>query len=217
MGLGSEAKTKLRVLSERKRHFLDSFVELTTGRNKGLFGVDFWMYAAINRSLSTIDAFCQLTKKRNYLAAFSLVRLHLDTLLRLYATTLVFDANGLVMRLMEGHQLRKEKDRQGKSMNDAYLVEKLQQDFQLRWAKSVYEKTSGFIHLSQTHIYAPIWSTDDGERIANLVISDASRYQPEFEIEAIDCMQEITELLLTLIGQWSKQKPKINHNNKFVK
>ena len=191
--------------------------ELTSGQNKGLFGLDFWMLAAINRSLSSIDAFGQLTRKCNYLAAFSIVRLHLDTLLRLYATTLATDANGLVERLMGGNELRKEKDRDGKLMTDSYLVERLQQDLQLTWVTSVYKKTSGFIHLSHTHIYAPMWIINEEGRSVEVLVSEKARRRPEIEIEAIDCMQDISKLLLELIREWSRQKPKSIHHDGMAK
>ena len=205
--LGRDSKRKLKELRSQKALFLDSFVAMATGENQSIYVLDFWMLAVVNRSVSTIDAFCDLTKKQNYLSAFSMVRLHLDTLLRLYATTLVDDCNGLVLKLMDEQLLRKEKDRTGNPMNDAYLVKKLSEDFGLDWVAPVYSKTSGFIHLSKTHIYSPMKEFDDENWSMNIMISERAKYRPDLEIEAIDCMSHISKLLLQMLKEWSSEKP----------
>ena len=46
-------------------------------------------------------------------------------------------------------------------MTDAYLVEKLGKEY--AWVPRVYEKTSGYVHLSSTHIYSTLTPKEAAE------------------------------------------------------
>jgi hypothetical protein len=105
----------------------------------------------IKRSLALISGFCTLIRANNFICAAPLVRLHLDSLLRISAIWLVKDCHGLADDIWDGKQVRKLKDKKGNQMTDQYLVDCLAKENP--WVKSVYEATSGHIHSAKTHIY----------------------------------------------------------------
>ena len=53
------------------------------------------------------------------------------------------------MSVLRGEKVRDLKDRSGKKMTDVYLCQKLGEEFE--WVPRVYERTSGYVHLSSTH------------------------------------------------------------------
>jgi hypothetical protein len=121
-----------------------------------LFPLDLLAVAALNRSLSNSSAFTQLVRSENYLTAASLVRRQLDTFLRFFAAYQVSDPHEFAISVLAGTEVRKLKDRSGSFMTDRHLVESVAPEFP--WVPSVYKATSGFIHLSDKHIYSTIQS-----------------------------------------------------------
>ena len=72
---------------------------------------DTFCIAQLNRSLNLIDAFIVLSKMNNYITSLALVRIHLDTLLRLYAVKLTQqDVNQVVEKMLNGKPIKKFKD-----------------------------------------------------------------------------------------------------------
>jgi hypothetical protein len=142
-----------------------------------LFSLDFLAVAALNRSLSNSSAFTQLVRAQNYLVAASLVRLQLDTFLRFFASYLVSDPHGFAKSVLAGAEVRKRKDRSGALMTDRYLVASVAAEFP--WAPNVYKSTSGFIHLSDKHIWGAIQSVEDDGTLSMHIGSDPSRFPNE--------------------------------------
>lgn len=105
----------------------------------------------INRTLSNIDAYIQLHKSDNLIAAFSMIRLQLDSVLRLYALEIVEDAESVCSDVfLNGSHIRKMKDKDGELMTDYYLHTKLNENV-INLSK-VYSNFSSYIHFSDTHI-----------------------------------------------------------------
>lgn len=65
--------------------FFDAALRVTQAGSKKAYYPDFVFVGAANRSISLIEAFCDSLERKHVLAALSLVRLHLDTLLRLHS------------------------------------------------------------------------------------------------------------------------------------
>ncbi len=55
------------------------------------------------------------------------------------------------MKVFGGTPIKKIEDKGGKFMTDGYLAGKLNEKYP--WVLNVYKKTSGYIHLSETHIF----------------------------------------------------------------
>lgn len=59
---------------------------------------------------------------------------------------------------MEGEQIDRIKASDGKPMKDSYLRHKISS--RNPWVDSVYKKTSGYVHLSQSHLHMVIQGKD---------------------------------------------------------
>lgn len=80
-------------------------------------------------------------------------------------------------------------------MTDRLLHERLSTLYP--WASAVYENTSGFIHLSQRHMMAPVSNVDSQTRSVTFV-----RWPEDKVIEALEAFNATTGALLDLCRQW---------------
>jgi hypothetical protein len=92
--------------------------------------------------------------ERNIHALAPLIRVQLDSLLRLHAYRIVESMDALARHVMAGNSLRKFKDRDGNPLTDRFLVDNLKEV--LPWIESVYETLSGWIHFSEAHVFSAI-------------------------------------------------------------
>lgn len=178
------------------------------GADRGnLFGVDLVIIAVIQRSLSLIDGFTVMVERRNVLCAAPLLRLQLDSVMRLYACCLVDDPHSIALRLLEGHPLSKAKSKDGHALTDKYLHGEVSKLYP--WASRVYTATSSFVHLSMPHMLAPVTALDDSERSMNIAVGMRGREWKETEmLEALEGFIEATTSLLHLCYSWLVTKKK---------
>ncbi|MGD2130784.1 MAG: hypothetical protein PVJ33_17230 [Lysobacterales bacterium] len=198
----------LKIDNERDRH-LNLGKTMLEADGSNMFLLDFLAAAALNRSLSNSSAFTQLVRAQNYLVAASLVRLQLDTFLRFYASYLVSDPHEFAKSVLAGTEVRKLKDRSGAMMTDRYLVDSAASEFS--WAPSVYKSTSGFIHLSDKHIFSTIQSVNDDGALSIHIGSDPSRFPTELWVEMAKGFIAATEALFQYLEGWAftKENPQL--------
>ncbi|HBP1971184.1 TPA: hypothetical protein L5W26_004442 [Pseudomonas aeruginosa] len=189
--------------NERRRHLNLGKTMLEADGHK-LFSLDLLAVAALNRSLSNSSAFTQMVRAQNYLIAASLVRLQLDTFLRFYASYLVSDPHEFATSVLAGTEVRKLKDRSGTPMTDRHLVDSVASEFP--WVPGVYKSTSGFIHLSDKHIYSAIQSAQDDGTLSMLIGSDPDRFPSELWIEMAEGFVAATEALFRYLEGWAFTK-----------
>ena len=189
--------------NERDRHLGLGKAMLEADGHK-LFSLDFLAVAALNRSLSNSSAFTQMVRAQNYLIAASLVRLQLDTFLRFLASYLVSDPHEFAASVLAGAEIRKLKDRSGAAMTDRHLVDSVAPEFP--WVPSVYKSTSGFIHLSDKHIYSAIQSVQDDGTLSMLIGSDPDRFPSELWLEMTEGFIAVTEALFRYLEGWAFTK-----------
>lgn len=189
--------------NEKDRHLSLGRAMLEADGHK-LFPLDFLAVAAINRSLSNSSAFTQLIRAQNYLAAASLIRLQLDTFLRFFASYLVSDPHEFASSVLAGAEVRKLKDRSGALMTDRHLVESVASEFP--WAPNVCRSTSGFIHLSDKHIYSSIQSVENDGTLSMLIGLDPDRFPHELWVEMAEGFAAATDALFRYLEGWTFTK-----------
>lgn len=168
---------------------------------RALYGIDLVIIAVMHRSISLIDGFARMVEDRNALCANALLRLQLDNIIRLHACWLVDNPHSIALLLLEGGRLNKVKSRVGKPLSDAYLVSEASKLYP--WLKKVYEKTSGFIHLSQPHMLAPLAKIDEDGTVGMEVGSGLGREWKEEEVlESLSAFGEATNSVLHLCYSW---------------
>lgn len=169
-----------------------------------IYHMDILTMAVVNRALELSEGFKDLILSKKFLCAAPLLRLQIDNLLRYSAAWLVDKPEEFVIEVMKGTPVKKLNDSSGNKMLDFYLVEKLTED--IPWVKSVYDKTCGYIHFSETHFQKVLLSTsDDGE--FSMGIGSRSREVPESTyIEAVDAFNSATLEISKYVYGWLKTK-----------
>lgn len=114
----------------------------------------FYLCGIANRALAQTRAFKHCVEDRNELVAAALLRLQLDTALRLYALFWVTDPNDFAKQVFHGKQIDTLKAADGQQMRDKYLRKKLVGTYP--WVETVYKQTSGAIHFSNRHIFSAL-------------------------------------------------------------
>lgn len=144
----------IKILSEANEQHLKLGKKMSEAYQGAIYHMDLFAATVLNRSLYLIEGFSRLVLDQNYISAVPLLRLQLDNALRFYAAWLVDEPHQFVADVIAGKQIRKIKDSHGNMMTDAYLVSKLSKEYD--WIDKVYKSSSGFIHLSEAHIFNAI-------------------------------------------------------------
>jgi hypothetical protein len=173
-----------------------------------LYPIDILASAVLHRSTNLIRGFATLVEQRNFICAAALLRLQIDNCLRFYAVYLVKEPHTFAMEIMKGSQVRKMQDRSGALLTDQYLVGQLSQHHP--WIENVYKQTSGYVHLSEKHVYNIFASTSSGaneDGVQNVVIGHGDSFGTDalYE-EATAAFIEATKLLFHYLIGWIKTK-----------
>lgn len=178
-----------------------------------LYPLDLLTNAVLNRSLALIEGFSVLIERRNFVAAAPLLRLQIDNALRYYAAWIVPNPHEFCVNILKEIPVRNQKDKSGKKMTDAYLVEQLGKE--APWLKSVYNNTSGYIHLSEKHLFVSAREKKLAKADLNLVISGIDEFpSDELYVEAIEAFVAATDLLLRYVHGWGATKEKAGAKSK---
>ncbi|MEE8585996.1 MAG: hypothetical protein V3T83_14220, partial [Acidobacteriota bacterium] len=119
----------------------------------------------LQRSRHLVEAFALLIAQRNLTACGAIIRMQLDSLMRLYACSLVADPMELWEVLNSGVRWGTVRSATGEPLSDKYLHEQL--SLKYAWASGLYARMSGYVHLSTPHLDATI----QGEQFLGMVLS----------------------------------------------
>lgn len=180
--------------------------EYASGQSSNsLYTMDFLAVAVLNRSLALTRGFCDLIESQNFLAAVPLIRLQLDSCLRFSAALSTPNPNEVADKVLSGVSIRNLRDRDGDKMNDANLKRKLTEKYP--WVSKVYENTSGFVHLSEKHIFNALHVENREARTVLLKVGEKDAFVPQWAyLEAVNAFKRITVTLLGLVKAWGKIK-----------
>ena len=155
------------ILLQRDEHILHLLGEMVaTAGNLKTNSEDVIMLSAIRRAIDVSKGFRAMIEAGNLVCAAPLVRLQLDTVLRVSAFELVEDRRGLVVALIAGTPIRRIEDRNGNRMTDTHLVTQLAEREGLPVIRQLYAMTSGFVHFSDSHIWTFFRSADVSNTLA---------------------------------------------------
>jgi hypothetical protein len=170
-----------------------------------LYWNDLIANAVAQRSLHLVDGFVSLVRKRNLACAAPLIRLQLDNVLRLYAASMFRSGRDVFDALIAGTPLSRLKAPDGSRLHDAYLKRKAGEVFP--WLPSVYDATSGFIHLSSPGILAPfIRPAGDGTFDMGVGLETGRPWSLAERMEAVEAFTEATTAVLKMLASWHDAK-----------
>ena len=180
--------------------------EVLRADSGNLFPFDFLAVAALNRSLCLTTAFCDLIEARNFVAAAPIIRLQLDNLLRLHAAHRVSNPHDFASEVLKGTHVDKLTDRDGTRMTDRHLADTLGIEYE--WVPRVYENTSGYVHLSEKHIFNALGRVNDDGTFQFKVSATDEFVSDDLYLEAVDAFGEITHTVFRYLYGWAVTKEK---------
>lgn len=182
-------------------------LELFQGSSKSGQSVEmpyFLLLGVFKRVMSISRGFVDLTRSTNFLCAAVLVRLQLDCSLRFHGVLLTPDPNQAVHDLLGGARIDKMRDSSGELLRDWYLAKKLTERFP--WVQRIYDQSSAYVHLSTTHMFAPVHkTTEDGEVLFLLTEKDVCAPQEKW-LEMVIAFREVTRLFTTTAREWLERE-----------
>jgi len=208
--LSNAVQRSLAATDTRYKGLLDRFSAMMKAYGGAMYPVDLLATGIIKRTISTIHGFKLLVESQNMVCARTLVRTQIDSALRFYAVFLVTDPHDFSRKVLDGKQINRMKDSSGEIMRDAYLVNKLSEDYP--WLKNVYKNLSGYIHFSNSHIFNAVSASDTDENAINIAIQPIDTKYPEFSwVEIIDCFNESIDIFAKYLEGWiiTKNNPKL--------
>lgn len=156
------------MVSQVRERYLEVFhSHFGSADNTPFYTADLVMFGILDRQIGLIEAMPAIFESKNIHALAPLLRIQLDTLLRLHAFRIVENMEDLARHVIEGNSLRKYKDRDGNSLLDKHLVDTLK--IALPWVEDMYETLSGWVHFSESHILRTL-SEGEEERTINVGI-----------------------------------------------
>ena len=165
------------------------------------FGYDY-LYAigVARRASSLIAGFLDMVRSKNSVCALALLRVHLDTMLRLYAGFWAKEGRHIfVKRVLEGTQINSMLSDENVKMTDNYLAKRL--STKEPWVINVYKKTSGYIHFSGDHIRDSLKRKSHNEFEFMIGPNDKDREVFDF-LEPLNCFWHITGYIKVALEDW---------------
>jgi hypothetical protein len=153
----------------------------------------------VRRAVGLSMGFRTMVEQKNSVCAMPIVRMQLNTVLRLYAGFLVDDHQKFCLEIFKGQQIDRMKSSEGDKMRDRYLLERVAE--RNPWMTEVYKMSSGHIHYSARHVQEVVRVDDAGR--PHLVVSpvDIDRQTSDFR-EPIRCMHHLHLILDVALEDW---------------
>jgi hypothetical protein len=173
-----------------------------------MYVLDFIIIGAVKRSLSLANGLLALIEARNIVCSRAVLRMQLDTVTRLCAYLYVNDPERVAKAVLGGEPLNKFTAKDGKTLRDGYLVDRLAEQFP--WVRHVYDFTSGYVHFSERQFFDAVHSLGtDEERAINLAIAKTDDKYPESSWEELPaCFNRLNIILEEFLVAYGERKQK---------
>jgi len=195
-----------------KEGHLKVFMDLLRSSGGAQMHIDFVFLGLLNRSLNICDAILILVAKRNFIAAAPLLRIQIDTLLRLCYIETLHDSQPLAEAIMSGLDFRKIKDSQGRKLTDERLRDYARAKF--TWIDDAYRSLSQLVHFSRKHIFlmlSPL--SPENDFIINLRVGQPDELCPPSQVLILlESTAKVTREILRYTEGWIEWK---NEHFKF--
>ncbi|MDG1276924.1 MAG: hypothetical protein P8O16_06545 [Algoriphagus sp.] len=179
--------------------------------NPNLYSYDLFCTAILNRTVNFHKAYISLLKDNNFIAAAPLVRIHMDSLLRLFASRIIdYNVDEFANKVLNGMRIVDLKDRNQKKMIDGHLVNELSKLPDMAWVKGIYKQGSGYVHFSNL-VTQQSFGINSKESLLNGIIRMNDDLVPmEEKIAASITMMKISNKIAEFIMDWVEQKRSYN-------
>ena len=198
-----EAQNNLTIVRKRGIDWIQELVKVESGN---IFPISLWWCGLVNKSSFMIDGIKDCVETKNLAVLGILLRTQIDNCLRAFALELVDSSELMILKILNGEQLNKIKDRNGKYIRDAYLVEQLSTiDDKV---KTVYKSACNDVHFSKKGIIHTLHTTENklGISIGKTRFEDMKNIE-----EGYFAFLHFTSLLYeTMLPSWIIRRKKAN-------
>lgn len=182
-----------------------------------IFPCDVLVVSALNRSFRLIEGFRTLIEADNYECAANLVRLQMDSVLRIFGVVTCHTPHEIADQVLNGVPIRKLQHNNDGKMTDSLLVKLL--SITNPWLPNVYEQYCGLIHLSEQHfqmLMAQSTKTEDG--VWTFGISPGTTIlSPEQKTGLVSDFVNIANAMIKLSTQWKFVREKFGTTDALIK
>jgi hypothetical protein len=170
-----------------------------------IFANDLIASGATQRSLMLMKGFLSMLRSGNYLCAGALLRMQIDTLLRLQAAALFPSGHDALQAFLEDRPLHKLKTPDGVRLTEQELCKRVAKRYE--WVPRVYARTSGFVHFSGPSVLS-VMPRVLGDRTISISVGSrfGRRWKPEERLEAAEAFEAATKAVLEMIYSWGHTK-----------
>lgn len=192
--------------------------ELFTACDGKLFPADAFFLASCNRALQVLDSFILLIRTNYYSCSMALLRMQLDTVLRLHGITKTENIHESANKVIQGGKFSNLKDKSDESLRDWYLVELLSK--KNPWVRHVYKLCSSYIHLSDSsfkHLMMKSEQTSQSSERMFYIGSDESEIDEAAKIELIQAFRVSTIGIQNLAVEWIEKRHEFGTNEELGK
>jgi hypothetical protein len=206
MGTDKENRSGNDTLAERLEYIeklegeLLRKVAVFVSKESTLNFADFFLIGATKRAVAQSCGFRELIRFSNFPCAAGILRMQIDTCMRVNAFHLVTDIDEFARELFNGRRFNLLSDANRNKLTDKYLRNKLAVKYP--WITKVYESSSDFVHLSMRHYYSAVSSVNaDTHEVRFLIAGSDPPRADEVYFEIVDTFFEVSKLLaLELLG-----------------
>lgn len=163
--INSESLRKYRATLDEMRIEHVNIVGDFLKAHENFYSLDTFFVAIAQRSYELVDGFISMFDEVNFSVMAPILRMQVDNLIRASYVSRSMNPDEIASNFMTGTEFRKMKNPKGHPLNDRNLREEAAVHHP--WISEVYEKTSGWIHLSPAHVHTSIKmeKTSDGALI----------------------------------------------------
>ena len=205
-----EMYRSLSEIKETKICFNLLAMEILTRDEGKIYSADFFHFAIMQRSIELIDSFVLLMKNGKISVAFSLVRIHLDSLLKLHALTKVNNTD-LFIQTLEWKKIGEFKDKNGNKLTDKFLCESIEKEYGLKGVYEVYKATSKFIHFSRNHLDLISKGKEKGYFVIHMSLTDDINFNEKDASNVVKIFSDTNAFILNSIESlvWQRNNPNV--------
>ena len=172
---------------------------------------DMFFVSALNRRVQFIDGIVELLNTRNLTCAGVLVRTQLDNLMRVFAAFISKDRTSFIDKYLSGKPIRNMKDTNNQKMTDAYLKKRISEYYPS--IETVYNKSSGYVHLSEVAFHESFWTKEDGIVEFSVGLPPREELNPIL-VECAEVFCYFTEVEYCFFQKVSESKKELDHHIK---
>lgn len=177
------SKEELLVEIDKKSKAIINLGKQLTAITPKIETFDFFLIASLNRTVNISKAYTSLIRDNNFIAAAPLIRINIDTLLRLYASIISeYDRNTFASKVIGGELINKMKLGDTKQkLSDFTLYTEISKIENMEWVTRIYKAGNSFVHLEKSHVFSSMKVKDENERLIDMSIGFHDSFVPESE------------------------------------